>query len=313
MFIETFMQVFLNSLFGPTNTFLRLPTLIVFAALVLIIIKVNIEYKKSAYYQSTKIPLFFLRKDIGKFGEYLIYKKLKVFEKQGAKFLFNTYIPKEHAETTEIDVLMLCSKGIFVFESKNYSGWIFGNEKQKNWYQTLPTGKGRSRKESFYNPILQNHSHIRHLEQFLSKPVPMYSIIVFSERCTLKSVEIQDESVKVINRYDVFNTISKTLSNLPNDILNESEITEIYELLYPYTQINESIKEQHIGNIKQKTAAKIQVTANSALTSKETTDDVKICPKCGGQLILRTAKRGEQAGQHFYGCSNFPKCRYIKK
>ena len=37
-----------------------------------------------------------------------------------------------------------------------------------------------------------------------------------------------------------------------------------------------------------------------------------VCPRCGGQLVLRTAKKGENAGNQFYGCSNFPKCRFVK-
>lgn len=31
----------------------------------------------------------------------------------------------------------------------------------------------------------------------------------------------------------------------------------------------------------------------------------------GAKLILRTAKKGDNAGQQFYGCTAFPKCRYI--
>lgn len=41
-------------------------------------------------------------------------------------------------------------------------------------------------------------------------------------------------------------------------------------------------------------------------------EDEKLCPKCGGKLILRTAKRGDYAGSQFYGCENYPKCRFIK-
>ncbi|MCR4715765.1 MAG: topoisomerase DNA-binding C4 zinc finger domain-containing protein [Lachnospiraceae bacterium] len=37
-----------------------------------------------------------------------------------------------------------------------------------------------------------------------------------------------------------------------------------------------------------------------------------VCPRCGGQLVLRIAKKGDNAGNHFYGCSYFPKCRYIQ-
>lgn len=37
------------------------------------------------------------------------------------------------------------------------------------------------------------------------------------------------------------------------------------------------------------------------------------CPKCGGKLILRTAKKGMNAGNQFYGCSSFPKCRHTEQ
>lgn len=36
------------------------------------------------------------------------------------------------------------------------------------------------------------------------------------------------------------------------------------------------------------------------------------CPRCGGKLVLRTAGRGVNAGNQFWGCENFPKCRYIR-
>jgi restriction system protein len=38
-----------------------------------------------------------------------------------------------------------------------------------------------------------------------------------------------------------------------------------------------------------------------------------VCAKCGGELVLRTAKKGKNVGKHFYGCSRFPKCRYTKE
>ncbi|WP_373119180.1 topoisomerase DNA-binding C4 zinc finger domain-containing protein [Holdemania massiliensis] len=38
-------------------------------------------------------------------------------------------------------------------------------------------------------------------------------------------------------------------------------------------------------------------------------DDSLICPRCGGKLLLRTAKKGQNTGKYFYGCANFPQCR----
>ncbi len=38
----------------------------------------------------------------------------------------------------------------------------------------------------------------------------------------------------------------------------------------------------------------------------------KVCPKCGKELVLRTAKKGDNQGNQFWGCSGFPQCRYIE-
>lgn len=36
--------------------------------------------------------------------------------------------------------------------------------------------------------------------------------------------------------------------------------------------------------------------------------DEMTCPRCGNKLLLRNSSKGQ-----FYGCSSFPKCRFIKK
>ena len=86
--------------------------------------------------------------DKGNFGEFLTFSYL---EKLGDsnKLMTNLYIPKEDGTTTEIDLIMLSHTGIYVFESKNYSGWIFGDEKNRNWIQTLEN----KQKNRFFNPI----------------------------------------------------------------------------------------------------------------------------------------------------------------
>lgn len=49
----------------------------------------------------------------------------------------NCYVPNRSGDKIEIDMIMLCQKGIYVIENKNYSGWIFGDEKSKNWCEIL--------------------------------------------------------------------------------------------------------------------------------------------------------------------------------
>lgn len=268
----------------------------------------NARYNISKYRNVVKLPYKSVRDDTGRHGEYLTYNRLKKFERNNAKFLFNLYIPKGNGETTEIDLLMICPKGVFVFESKNYSGWIFGTEENYNWYQTLLPGDGMNRKNSFYNPIMQNKSHIKHLKSLLGEDVLMHSIVVFSERCKLKNIKLSSDDVNVIKRADVFRVVKRICDRIPGTMLSKAKISYIYEELYPYTQVSKEEKAQHVGNINK---------SNSRIPDERQAEDQNVpkqnvCPRCGGNLVLRTAKRGQNVGNRFYGCSNFPKCRYTR-
>lgn len=53
-------------------------------------------------------------------------------------------------------------------------------------------------KHSFYNPIKQNQTHIKWLRSYIGEEIPLFSIIVFSERCELKKVTITSRDIKVI-------------------------------------------------------------------------------------------------------------------
>lgn len=307
MSVQDELDSFLWTIINPF-LYLMLPVFVIAAVIAVV---EYIKYKKSSYYSVTKLPYLFVFFDKGRYGEYQTYKKLRYLEEHGAKFLFNIYVPKENEETSEIDVLMLCKKGIFVFESKNYSGWIFGSENQKNWYQTLPRGKGKSNKESFYNPIMQNASHIKHLKNFIGSDIPMQSVVVFSERCTLKNISLNNKEICVVKRDDLSDVVSKLYKKEEDDILCANEIESIYNKLYPLTQVSDAVKEQHIVDIA-KNCDKESVSEKAENNTPDVEDEVLKCPKCGGELVLKTAQRGKNAGNRFYGCSNYPHCRYIR-
>ncbi len=236
----------------------------------------------------------------GKVGESLTAKKLgwiKLFGKDG-KLLQNIYIPKPDGTTTEIDLLYITAKGIFVIESKNYSGYIFGNERSPKWTVTLYGGKdflGRKKVEKiqFYNPIWQNNTHIKFLKKYLGEDTQTISVIVFSERCELKDITLSSKDLYVCNRDQIAKVMKKAWGAYP-DILDESQIEAIYSKLEPLTNADEALKQQHIENIHERL------------------DSTEVCPKCGGKLVLRTAKNGPNAGKQFYGCSNYPKCKFTR-
>lgn len=286
----------------------------VFISLVIAFIASAVFYHRGSYARQTGHSFIGTLTNPGRLGEAMTYFHLRGFEKGGAKFLFNPYIPAKNGETSEIDVVMICRKGIFVFESKNYSGWIFGDEKNRYWYQTLPTGKGKkAHKEQFYNPIMQNRSHINHLRELTGEEIPFFSMIVFSDRCRLKNISVFSADTAVVNRKNIADTVKQMAAGCP-DALTVRQIQRMYDRLLPYTRTDSRVKQQHIKDIEEKyrPARHAAGAVKKSLPHNRQTDDL-ICPLCAGRLVVRTASRGKNAGKKFYGCSNFPRCRYTRE
>ena len=217
--------------------------------------------------------------NVGQFGEYITEFALTNNNIKGKFFVLkNIYVPYKD-KTTEIDLIMIHEKGIFVFESKNYSGWIFGKEDQINWTQSLEN----KQKNKFYNPILQNKTHIKALAAYLElEESEFISYIVFSERCELKKVPENTESIVIVKRPNMLKLLRPQLETL-NVKYDEEKLNEIREKLEKGTNKTEEEKQQHVDTIKTK------------------------CPFCGSELVLRKGKYGA-----FWGCSTYPKCKYTR-
>ena len=106
-------------------------------------------------------------------------------------FIFNNLIiPSENRGSTQIDHIVVSKFGIFVIESKDYSGWIFGEKDQTFWTQSLPGGKN---KFQFQNPIHQNYAHIMALKALMPFAADsFYSIVVFSDKSEIKTAPIEN-------------------------------------------------------------------------------------------------------------------------
>lgn len=242
----------------------------------------------------------------GRKGERLTERELKLVRLFGrnGKILRNVYVPKDNGETSEIDVVFITQKGIFVIESKNYSGWIFGDEKSAYWTAMLPN-KDKNR---FFNPIKQNKTHIKWLGQYLGDGIPLFSVVVFSERCELKKVTVESPDVHVIKRDRLYATVRSIWDN-SDDRLDENQINAVYQKLEALAHVDQAVKAAHIENIKLKYQ---QTESLEPAVKKADGETSRSCPRCGGKLVLRVAKKGDNAGKNFYGCSNYPKCRYLQ-
>lgn len=181
----------------------------------------------------------------------------------------------------QIDHVYIRKNGVWVIETKNYAGSIFGNETSEFWTQVLAYGNV---KNSFRNPLKQNKTHIFRLSQYLGIKGVFKTLIVFSDKSDITNVQAEH----VINKRYLRSTI---LSDTDN-IVSDAQIRTIYSALCRLKE-NRTIEiEQHIKNIHKKQ------------------DDLAhgICPRCGGNLILRNGKYGQ-----FLACCNYSKCKFTKK
>lgn len=207
------------------------------------------DFSESTYGQLTNDKMLAVFFNKGKYGEYLTSRIIEKNALTSHKQLVNVYVPKRNSdELTEVDLLYIDRTGLYIIESKNYSGWIFGNEAHQNWTQSMPNKK----KFKFYNPIRQNATHIRAVQDFLALPKEViHSVIVFSERCSLKKIEVTSENVHVLKRENLKKFI-QAREQSSKQFFTQAEIQTIYNRLLPQMQVSDEVKKQHIKRIQQK-------------------------------------------------------------
>lgn len=118
-------------------------------------------------------------------GEVLVRETLvKYCENQDAHVMSNITLRLIDGSSTQIDHILVTKKGIFVIETKHYTGWIFANPKSKAWNQTI-----FNEKYKFQNPINQNYKHIKAIQQLLEflEPQHIHNIVVFSGDAVFKT------------------------------------------------------------------------------------------------------------------------------
>ncbi|MCR5068174.1 MAG: NERD domain-containing protein [Erysipelotrichaceae bacterium] len=203
------------------------------------------EYHNSEYYKQTRIPYEYLLNDRGKMGEFLIYLSLKNKVSENSRFLFNLYLPKDNGETSEIDVLLIDSTGLYVFESKNYNGWIFGSPTMLKWTQEF----GNKEKHRFYNPILQNKKHCEVLSSTIGiSRQTIFSFIVFGDDCTFRTELNDTKEYRILFMQELPIDVPQIIASKPQ-VLSSDDIQSIFNQLYPFTQVSDEVKEKHKEDI----------------------------------------------------------------
>ncbi|MCH5164394.1 MAG: NERD domain-containing protein [Clostridiales bacterium] len=197
-------------------------------------------------------------------GEQYVINDLSFYDKKGA--------------SCQIDHVFINKYGIWVIETKNYSGMIFGDENAHEWTQVCG-----NQKRKFYSPIKQNATHIYRLAEFVKAKKAFRNVVVFLQKADLSNVTASG----VYSVYDL-----KYVINQKTGVrLSRAKRKRYYKKLIKLQTKRAVSKEEHIGNIegRQKKLSRGR------------------CPRCGAKLVLRNGKNGA-----FYGCSNYPSCTFTK-
>ena len=119
----------------------------------------------------------------GILGEFVVNISTKwLLDKNEYHLIKNVTLPTEEG-TTQIDHIIISIYGIFVVETKNMKGWIFGNASQRFWIQKIYKHSNK-----FQNPLHQNYKHVKTSEQLLElKDNQVYSLVVFVGNSTFKT------------------------------------------------------------------------------------------------------------------------------
>jgi restriction system protein len=155
----------------------------------------------------------------GILGEFIVnfYARL-ILDKNKYHLIKNVTLPTDDG-TTQVDHIIVSIYGVFVVETKNMKGWIFGGQNQRTWTQKIYKYSSK-----FQNPLHQNYKHVKTLEAILGlKYNQIHSVVVFVGDSTFKTD--MPDNVTQGTGYIGY------IKSKKQQVLTESEVAEIIEKL----------------------------------------------------------------------------------
>ncbi len=219
----------------------------------------------------------------------------KVYSKTipGALVLHDVLIDGQNGYTSQIDLLIIGNKGIYVVEVKSFAdAKIYGDTSRRDWKYY-----NHGKKYEIYSPLKQNKKHVEYLEKFLESfgDIPIFSIITMLCDDFKVSGEMPENTAICNSLIAMEQAIYKLADGKPN-VFDDEEKQKIFEHIQKNQRIGKDERLTHKQNV-------IEYKAHLEKVKNE-----KICPYCKGELVLRDGKNGQ-----FFGCKNYPKCRYTAK
>jgi hypothetical protein len=192
----------------------------------------------------------------------------------------NVIVPSGRG-TTQIDHVFVSSFGIFVIETKNMSGWIFGHERDRQWMQVFPGKKFR-----FQNPLHQNYRHTKSLAEFLRLDHSLFhSIAFFVGDCRFKTSMPPNVMTSGLASY---------IKKFSLRVLEQPRVEEIVAELQTLRSNPTSSGHEHVVGLKERH------------------ESTTTCPRCSRPLKQKIARKGPSAGKFFIGCTGWPGCDFAR-
>ena len=215
-------------------------------------------------------------------GESKVSRRLDLFLPDRSYELFNDVTLPTAKSSTQIDHIVVSPYGVFVIETKNYSGWIFGSAKSKYWTQVLYKKKYR-----LFNPLWQNAHHVKAVKRFLALPDKyVYSVVVFVGSATIKTKRKLPSNVVYLRK------LRSYIRSHREQLLSAHEVDSI----------TKKFRDHQTG-----VTPPVERTAQRSAVKT-----LPACPECGARMVRRTAVKGKYSGRKFWGCSGYPSCKGIR-
>jgi hypothetical protein len=213
----------------------------------------------------------------GEIGEYKINIQLDQFSKD-YRYLSDLFIKNKKSKTgySQIDHLLISPYGIFVIETKNYQGTIYGGKERKTW---LINGKFK-----MLNPFVQNYGHIQALKTFIDKKHHdlFISIVSFTKRCTFKvGLDYRTIESNELIVYDIELTdyITRKISMVKyinkRTLLNADDILNIYNNLSNANITDLKMRENHNQILKRAATEQSSTPSTCIMCNRPVPEKVK--------------------------------------
>jgi hypothetical protein len=144
---------------------------------------------------------------IGRSGERFVARQFRRLDAEHYAVLDDLLLPSQgNTRTTQIDHVVVSNYGVFVIETKSYSGWIFGDAREEVWTQVIYRFKKR-----FYNPLRQNYAHVRAIEALVRPRFPSVPIVGFvafpdADRLEIRGTEGVGHARDIVRKVQSFTT-----------------------------------------------------------------------------------------------------------